>query len=51
MKIAGSVANLYRTTKGRARELLNERVKKFHFFEEEIKSSQDIQREMISLES
>lgn len=49
-KRAGSVASLYRTTKGRAKEALNVRVKKFHIFEGEVKSSQDLQREMTRLE-
>ena len=48
-KRAGSVANLYRTTKGRAREALNDRVKKFHIFEGQVKSSQDLHRKIITL--
>ena len=50
-KRAGSVVNLYRTTKGRAREALNDSVKKFHIFEGQVKSSQDLQMKMIRLES
>lgn len=50
-KRACSVASLYRTTKGRAKEALNVRVKKIHIFEGEVKSSQDRQREMTRLET
>ncbi|PFX14072.1 hypothetical protein AWC38_SpisGene21809 [Stylophora pistillata] len=50
-KRAGSVANLYRTTKGRAREALNDKFKKFHIFEGQVKSSQDLRRKIITKES
>ena len=50
-KRAGSVTNFYRTAKGRARDALNDRVKKFHIFEGQVKSSQDLYRKIIRLES
>ena len=49
-KIAGSVANLYKTTGGRAKGALDGKVRKFHIFEEQIKSSQEIQSEMMRLQ-
>ena len=41
-KRAGSRENLYKTTKSRAREALNDRVKKFHIMEGGVKSSKDL---------
>ena len=49
-KIAGFVANLYKTTRGRAKGALDGKVRKFHIFEEQIKSSQEIQSEMMRLQ-
>lgn len=44
--IAGSVVQLYKKTKGRARKDLDERVRKFHVFEGENKSVEEFNNEI-----
>ena len=48
--ISASVANLLRKTKGRARQQLENRVKKLHVFQDQLKSWQGLQSQMEKLE-
>lgn len=41
--LAGSVANLFKKTKGRAKQELVNKVKKFHVFEDQLKSWQSVE--------
>ena len=49
-RIAGSVAQLYKRSKGRARKGLDERVRKFHLFEGETKAVIDFHEEIESIQ-
>ena len=45
-KLAGNVVQLYKKTKGRARKELDERIKKFHVHEGQVKSVRELLKEM-----
>ena len=49
--LAGSVANLFRKTKGRAKQELVNKVKKFHVFEDQVKSWQSVETQVKKLET
>ena len=49
--LAGSVANLFRKTKGRAKQELVNKVKKFHGFEDQVKSWQSVETLVKKLET
>ena len=48
-KLAGTVVQLYKKTKGRARKDLDEKVKKFHVCEGQVKSVREFHEEMESM--
>ena len=50
LKIAGGVAQLYKRSRGRARIDLDERVRKFHLFEGEIKQIAEFHEEIKSIQ-
>jgi len=49
-KISGSVVQLYKNTKGRAREKLNERTKKYHIFEGQNKPATEFKAEITKIQ-